>query len=210
MIIAYSFTVFDAWQNSNEEQLLDNLLKRDKPKTEPLLFGIKMHGEWQREVDTTKAIPKALGGEKLNNPTTELFLQRLIELDDGLTVMLRGKLDCKDGATAYDWKTGKKPANDYVADSYQHKVYQVLAPELNEFVYRCLNQYTGEVTAAQVELDDASLQAGLQFCIENSREITNYLKGRGLLDQVVRLQEYGVKIGLNQIDAATTIKAATQ
>lgn len=196
--LSLSFTAFDIWETQDPKLLIDLLLKKPKPKSAALENGIAKHKEWEQFIKANKSIPDELGGGALNNPVTELFLEEVIEVSEYLRLILRGKLDCKDGLKAWDWKTGKKPAEDYLQYSSQHQFYKVLSPTLTEFEYRCLNQDKKKLTIATAPLGDDVLAVGLAKSIEYSTGIARYLQREKVLREVLRLQSYSTGLTLER------------
>ena len=117
-----SFTVLNQWAQGHWQDAINGYFKLEKLDSPALRAGSKFHTEWETEIRRTGKTPEIFGAKSLTKPEVELFMSA--ELAPWL--VLRGKIDCIDGETLYEWKTGMTESQ-IIANSPQVGVYGLLA-----------------------------------------------------------------------------------
>lgn len=197
--LSLSFGIFDTWETQDPKLVIKKLLKQEPPPSPAMEHGIDKHKEWEKWIKQHRTIPDELGGGALVSPVAEFFAERIFEVNEYLRVILRGKVDCKDGLKVYDWKTGRKPAADYAKYSSQHEFYKLLFPTLANFEYRCFNEKENDLTIETISIEsDAVYDKAHERLVEESRGIASYLQREKVLKDVLEIQKRGTDITLER------------
>lgn len=168
MFIA-SYSKLKAWVDGD----IDMAIGKSK-QTPQMQAGSKYHSQWAREIRSSRSLPVVFGGAPLSSPEVEQSFRR--EISPWLE--LRGRMDLLDGEVGYDWKTGVTPAEAY-ATSHQHHMYQILIPRLRFFRYFSYNPQTQEVSSVIVELNERTLEEGMDWLITHASSMKFYLEAHG-------------------------------
>jgi PD-(D/E)XK nuclease superfamily len=174
-----SYTLLNTWSSGNWDQAIKNYFKLEKFVTPAMLEGQKWHQTWADEIIKTKAIPKIFGDKKFVNPIVEKY--EVVELDDWLD--LSGKIDCLDGDTIYDWKTGKQ-TSEASASSMQIGVYGVFCTQLGFYVKKGeiyhYDQYMKTVDMSIIWITDKLLEDAYNWIFTIAGEIQTYFLDNNL------------------------------
>jgi hypothetical protein len=165
-----SYSILSAWASGDFERAISAYYKEEVETTQQMKDGKAFHEKWEKEGKKTGKLPKVFGDLKFLHPQFEIKKARV--LNNWLELV--GVLDVKDGEMAIDYKTGVTDAQTY-ANSYQHKVYQILFPELKRFEYYHYNQYTDKADMAIVYLNDKTLGEGVEWVVTQASEMKAYL-----------------------------------
>jgi hypothetical protein len=181
--IRVSYSILSAWESGDIDRAIAPFAGVEIEPTEAMDEGRRKHNVWEREVRHTRRLPRCFGGRKLSGEF-ETEYKKPRRLNDWCTIV--GVLDLIDGTTGVDYKTGKRPATEY-ANSMQHKVYQVLRPDLKRFEYYCRNQHahkSEQITMAIVHLTRQTLEDGLNWILTNAAELREHLINHGYGDRL--------------------------
>lgn len=181
-VMRVSYSILSCWARGDYERALAMYFREPLPSTPAMELGKKFHDEWEKEIGNTKSMPAVFGGAPLQKHSTELRTKREVMLNDWLQIV--GVLDLLEGHIGRDWKSGKTPATAY-SNGFQHKVYQVLYPLINQFEYWCYNPITGGVTMSLIHLSDQSLEEGVNWIMTHAGAMRAYLEQNNLWDRVV-------------------------
>ena len=171
-----SYSMLSAWQSGDFDRAIKMYLRKEVEATEKMEAGKKFHLEFEAEAKTTAKLPKIFGELKFLNPEFELKKEK----DIGDWIQLVGILDVKDGELGIDYKTGVTESSLY-AKGNQHKVYQILWPDLKRFEYYHYNQYNNKVDMSIVYLNDQTLEEGIEWVVSNASEMKNYIDNNELI-----------------------------
>jgi len=131
-----SYSTLSAWARGDYDLALGMYFKTTSFDTEAMALGRALHDEWEREIKASAHMPQVFGGKPLPPGfRVEVFAHRML----APWLQLRGKLDLRLPVVGFDWKSGTTPSTQW-ANGMQHKVYQVLYPELERFEYHAFNQ----------------------------------------------------------------------
>ncbi len=95
---------------------------------------------------------------------------------------LRGMMDLVLPEVGYDWKSGTTSSSQW-ANGMQHKVYQVLYPNLKRFEYHAFNPYakaSEAVTVSIVHLNEKTKEEGVEWVVTYASEMKNYIEQNNL------------------------------
>ena len=127
--------------------------KLDTFTTPAMAAGNELHKKWEAETMRTKCLPEVLGGTPLTDPKVEHKI--VASLQPWLNLV--GVIDCNDGHTLYEYKSGVQSSEQY-ASGKQHGVYALLArqagydPKLIKIIH--YNQYTKRKDVSLVWVTD--------------------------------------------------------
>ena len=97
-----SFTILNTWKRGQWKEAIKMYFHLDDFETPAMREGKKYHEHLADYIDKNKQFPEELGGGKLHIPKTELKIVK--QLEDWLEIV--GVIDCLDGDTIYEFKTG--------------------------------------------------------------------------------------------------------
>lgn len=164
-----SFSILSTWESGDWERAIKMYFKLDTFCTPAMAAGKDLHKEWENETAHTKCLPKVLGGAKLKNPILEHKI--VYKMADWLNLV--GVIDCNDGDTIYEYKSGVQSSESY-ASGKQHGVYALLArsagydPKLIKIYH--YNQYTKKKDISLIWVTDK--------LVEEAREWVETLAGQ--------------------------------
>lgn len=182
-----SYSVLTAWASGRYEDAVAMYFKLESFTSPQMEFGKKMHDEWNAETDQTGCLPAVFGGQKLQNPKTEIKIVRRLEpwLD------LVGVIDCLDSPTVFEYKTGVTSAAQY-ANSKQGGIYALLAILEGHFVdrleYHRWDQYKNKADMAFVWVTPQVIEDALEFVKTYAAEMHQYLLDNNLYEQLGNLK----------------------
>lgn len=178
--IKLSHSILAAWAAGYQEDAVGYYLGKDIPPTPEMELGRLKHDEWEQHIRDTGMIPDELGGGALKAPKVEQKFEKVIPFSEEYQILLRGRLDCLDGDTIYDWKCGKGRPGRYV-DSTQMPYYRLLIPEAQLAVYRCFNPYTKDYSSGVRYLSAKDADEALEHIITFGGELITYLEQQDLI-----------------------------
>lgn len=171
-----SFSILNAFSKGDVQRAVDMYFKRNFVKTEAMEAGIRFHDEWERYVLKNKEIPKELSSKpiKLVDPRPELKL----EVDLGDKFQFVGIIDCLDGETIYEFKTGRSDSSNY-ANGKQIDCYAYLLSKLGikttKGIYLHYNQHDKETDKSVVYLTDNRLKTAEKWILKYTSDMYDYL-----------------------------------
>lgn len=171
-----SFSILNAWASGNKEGAIDMFFKRNLIKTEQMSDGIVFHDKWATHILKNKEIPQELSSKpiKLIDPRPELKL----EIDLGDNFQFVGIIDCLDGETIYEFKTGRSNSSDY-ANGKQIDCYAYLLSKLGikttKGIYLHYNQYDQRADKSLVYLTDNRLKTAEKWILDYTSDMYDYL-----------------------------------
>jgi CRISPR/Cas system-associated exonuclease Cas4 (RecB family) len=172
-ILRASFTLMKLWSNGQIDDAVKTYLRHPRETTPAMQAGLEHHKMWELEVQRTGNLPLIFGGKKLADPLTE----RRYEAQVTPWMSLRGVIDCFEGDTIHEFKTGVMPANDY-ANSRQVEVYAWLLAEnginARKAFYHVYHQHLHEVESAMVWITDERLRDAVEWMVTFGSDIHNY------------------------------------
>lgn len=134
-----SFSMLNTWSMGRKDDVIKMLKREPIEITKAMEVGKRYHKLFEQEVIKTKRMPKEFGGKELQNPRTEVKIEKW--LDEWLQLV--GVIDLIDEHKIYDYKVGNTPSQAY-ANSMQLPVYGVLYEQAKEgyilhynHVFRC-------------------------------------------------------------------------
>lgn len=186
--IRVSYSILSSWARGDIDRAVAPFVGEEVLPTLAMIEGKMLHEKWERETLRTGRMPKVFGGRKLESPELELATKKARQLNDWCVIS--GVLDLREGPLGVDYKSGVRTATEY-ANSFQHKVYQVLYPELERFEYHCFNQHLprkhpDRVTMAIVHLSRQTLEDGINYILTYASELRQYLIDQGYGDRLAR------------------------
>jgi hypothetical protein len=174
-----SYSVLSTWNSGQWDRAVKMYFKLDTFKTEAMADGQEFHELWKAETDKTKCLPEIFGGKELIDPKTELKL--VVPIEEWLDLV--GVIDCIDGNTIYEYKSGKTSSEVY-ANGVQPGIYGVLATYGGMFVDRCeimhYDQYTKKLDTSIIHLTDKLLDDTHNWILSISSEMQSYLLDNNL------------------------------
>lgn len=180
-----SYSTLSVWARGDYDLAIGMYFKRVEMDTPAMREGREYHTRFEHEIKSTGHMPAIFGGGKLPaDYRCEVFASK--QLANWL--VLRGKLDLKLPTVGYDWKTGITPSTQW-ANSFQHKVYKVLYPELERFEYHAFNQYakpSEAVTVSIVHLTPKSLEEGVEWVVTHASDMKQYIEANNLEMELAR------------------------
>jgi hypothetical protein len=107
--LVINFSTLNPWSKGLIDRAITSYYKNDDAPTDALLDGRALHEMWEREIKRTGKLK--IGGSVITfkKPITEYYIQ----LPYNEFIDVRGTIDCIDGDTIYEWKSGKTKASDF-------------------------------------------------------------------------------------------------
>lgn len=177
-----SYSVLSTWSSGNWDLAIGMYFRIKKFTTEKMAAGSDMHKSWENEIIKTQCMPSVFGSGKLSAPQPELKL--VAQLDDWLDLV--GKIDCLDGNTIYEFKTGKTSSEIY-ANSVQPAIYGVLATLSGYVVDKAeihhYDQYSKNVDMSIVWLTKKHMEDAYNWVYSLSSEMHNYILENDLYER---------------------------
>jgi hypothetical protein len=183
-----SYSTLAAWARGDYDLALGMYFKTTDFDTEAMALGRALHEEWEREIKASNNMPAVFGGKPIPGEyKAEVFARKQL----APWLELRGMLDLMvpEWAAGFDWKSGTTPSSAW-ANSMQHKVYQVLYPQLKRFEYHAFNPYakaSEAVTVSIVHLDEQTKEDGVEWVVTYASEMKNYIEQNNLEAQFAAL-----------------------
>jgi hypothetical protein len=163
-MLRVNYSLLKMVEAGNYEEAVEYYKGRsDKKPTQAMQSGSYFDKLWEDEVKTTGKFPVIFGGRPLEDPKTQVRLEKIIL--PWLT--LHGKPDLIETQIITDYKTGVTPATSYAA-SHQHQCYQILLPDRKYFDYWAYNQYARDVTMQRIHLTEKTFDDGLAWIVEQA------------------------------------------
>lgn len=175
MKLRLSYSILSCWEKGDYDGTIMRLRGEWPEPTKPMLMGRDADERWTHEVNVTGRMPVDFGGAKFSGEA-RTQLKKAFWINDWIQVV--GVLDLKEPKIGRDWKYGATSATQY-ANGYQHKVYQVLYPEMTMFAYHAFNPYVPRedaVTSAYIHLNKESLTDGVEYIITHGSSIRDYIE----------------------------------
>jgi hypothetical protein len=177
-----SFSTLSQWASGNWQRAIEQYFKINPILTKPMAEGREWHKRWAEETRETSCLPAIFGGKKLENPTFEKFMA--VDMADWL--QLRFIVDCFDGDTIYEYKTGKT-SSEVHANSPQVPIYGVGLTLLGHLVKKAevhhYDQHQNLVDMSMIWLTDKVLDDAQNWLITNASEMFNYLTENRLFEK---------------------------
>lgn len=177
-----SYTILDMWSSGNWEMAIKQYFKLEKFITPAMADGQRWHEKWRDHVIKTKTMPIEFGGKPLVNPVVEE--KRVVEVAEWLDLV--GIIDCLDGSTIYDWKTGKTTSESY-AGSKQIGIYGIIANLKGIYVDKGeihhYDQYTKKADMSIVWITPELLDDTYNWLITISSEMHSYFEKNELYEK---------------------------
>lgn len=174
-----SYSTLAAWARGDYDLALGMYFKTATFDNDAMRLGRALHDEWEQEIKASGCMPQVFGAKPLPKGwAAEVFATK--QLADWL--VLRGKLDLRTPEVGFDWKSGVTPSTQW-ANSMQHKVYQVLYPQLKRFEYHAFNPYAKRslaVTVSIVHLTPKTLEEGVEWLVTHAGEMKHYIEQNNL------------------------------
>lgn len=169
-----SYSILSAWESGQYQRAVEMYFGIGGIETKAMRDGKRFHEAWAEETKKTGCLPEIFGGRKLIAPKPELNV--IAELTPWLD--LSGFIDCLDGSTIYEYKTGSTESSVY-ANGWQVYVYQLLAKFYGQdtklaFVLHH-DQYLKRNDTSIVHLTDATLRSATEWVLTNSHAMHTYL-----------------------------------
>ena len=168
-----SYTILNTWASGDYERTVNYYFRLVDFKTPAMVAGNQWHDKWAAEIMATRKMPQVFGGKELTNPIVEQY--KKVSIKDWLE--LSGKIDCLDGKTVYDWKTGKTSSESHASDK-QVGIYGVLCTMSGVFVDRGeihhYDQYKKLSDMSIIWITDKLLKESMEWIETLSSEIHNY------------------------------------
>lgn len=183
--IKVSYSILDKWAKGKTDDAIQMYLgKLDIGDIPAVKLGREKHEEWEKEIRITKKTPAVFGARQLNEPKPEIYLRK--QLNDWL--ILSGRLDLLDTlmfdgkptVTGFDWKTGSSAANAF-NNSWQHKCYKILFPNMERFEYHAWNPHTGEITMSILHLNACDLNDAVDWVVGQASDMKHQLERMGIV-----------------------------
>jgi hypothetical protein len=177
-IFRASYSVIKNWSDGKTDEAVMGYFHKPQPATPAMEAGKKYHELWANEIKQTNHLPKLFGCGKLNKPQTEL--KKCVQLTEWLEFV--GVLDCLDGNTIYEFKTGKTDSEAY-ANAMQVRVYQLLYPKAAKAMIYHYDQYLDKSDMSIVHLTGKTMEDALNWLLTYASEMKNYLEEYNLYEQ---------------------------
>jgi hypothetical protein len=185
-IIRLSYSILSKWARGDWEGAIEAYIGHWPPPTPAMLAGREAHERWEAETRKTGKMPVELGGLPYRKPLLEKATKREVMLNDWLQFV--GVLDVLDDETVgIDYKFGATSATQH-ANSFQHKVYQILYPKMKRFEYHAKNPYVPadeSITVAICHLTDKTLEDGLEWVLTFGSEMRDYIVTNNIKKEIV-------------------------
>lgn len=179
-----SFSVLNSWSKGYAQDAINNYFKLPKEPNRAMEDGLKYHQSWEKYITQNKRLHPQLSStsKKLTNPVCELKLE--MSINDWLEFV--GVVDCLDETVLYEFKTGVKPSSEY-ANSVQADLYSILLKEhgyeVDRGFYIHYDQYLKQTDSSLVWLTDERREKAMNWLLEESKEMHNYLVDNKLYDK---------------------------
>lgn len=169
-----SYSILSAWESGQYQRAVEMYFGIGGIETDAMRQGKLFHERWAEHTLKTGCLPLEFGGKKLVNPKPELNV--VAELTPWLD--LSGFIDCLDGSTIYEYKTGSTESSVY-ANGWQVYVYQLLAKFVGQdtnlaFVMHH-DQYLNRQDTSIVHLTPETLRSATEWVLTNSHAMHTYL-----------------------------------
>jgi len=180
-----SYSVLSAWERGDWQTAIQMYFKLDTPTNAAMEAGKEWHEKWAKHIEQNKTIPNEFNFKDviLKEPKTELKL--VIELDDWLDLV--GVIDCHDGDTIYEWKTGVQSSVAY-SNGQQGGVYGLLAAKTGIPAKKCYighyNQHSKKPDVSMFWLTDKVIEEAENWIITIAGEMYEYFNTNNLWEQL--------------------------
>lgn len=156
------------------DEALAMLQGKELPSTEPQEAGKKLHKYTELHLKKFGRLPDVLGGDKVEG-NSEQFLATTWETA-GWQIELVGFVDhvSTGGHIIQDWKFGKTELSQYVAGK-QHKIYKLLEPRAEHFIYRHYNPYDDRLKSAIIRLHESDAEEAKEWAEHYAMELVNHV-----------------------------------
>lgn len=191
-----SYTVLNTWSSGNWQRALEQYFRLGDFVTPAMADGRKYHKKWAKYIDENKKLPVEFGGKKLSNPVTEQ--KKIVTIHEWLDLSFI--IDCYDGHTLYEFKTGKSSSESY-ASSMQIPVYALGATYDEIFVKDAeihhFDQYKKTHDMSMIWITDKMLKDAYNWIVTFSGEMQNYCLVNGLYERFGKARKWGGTNGKN-------------
>lgn len=176
-----SYSLLDIFSKGRVDDAVRMYLRLPGFTSPALEDGKLYHKRWEEEIMATKTIRIGRTVFNLKNPRTEE--KHLIPYNKWWD--LSGVIDCVDGDSFYEFKTGKSTSLDY-ASSYQVPFYFLMydllkKPKKQAFIIH-YNQHTKEGDVMKLWGGEMMLERAKNFIDTIAPDVYDYFKNAGLLD----------------------------
>ena len=169
-----SFSILEPWSKGDYDTALQRYYHKEVQPTEAMIEGKILHKKWEQEINTTGKLPKVFGDMVLDHPETELKITMIIDK----WIQFVGVIDCIEGHTIYDWKTGRSGVQRY-ASSWQPRCYQALADANGYAIDTAMilfhNQHEQFVQKGKIYLNEKTKNDAIEFIRTYSSEMKDAL-----------------------------------
>jgi hypothetical protein len=170
-----SYTFLNLWSMGRTDDALDMYFKRRVLDTPQIEAGRKFHKDLESKILTDKCVK--LGNTNISFSAPQVEVKYNVTLDDRFT--LTGVIDCIDGTTIYEWKTGVQTSEDY-ARGYQLGTYFLLmelsSQTVNSGIIGHFNQYEKQCDISIVHNSKAIKEKTLDFIYGVGGDIYNFFE----------------------------------
>lgn len=173
-IFKLSYTIISLWKQHRYEDSIAAYIGKSLPSTPSMELGTIYDKKWSEFVDKTNRLPDELGGNKLENPRTQIKYQMRIPFSEEYEILLRGIPDIVDDEYIIDTKCGRTDASSYV-DRLQLDYYSLFLPDRTVGKYICFNPYRNTHTVGIKFLSQESREVALEEIVTYGGEILSYL-----------------------------------
>jgi hypothetical protein len=179
-----SFSVLNSWSKGYRDDAIAMYFKLPRESNIYMEEGLKFHKSWEAYITKEGKLHPQLSTKEvlLNDPMCELKL--VMPVNDWLEFV--GVIDCLNRPDLYEFKTGTKPSSEY-ANSKQADLYFLLCEhfgyEVEKAIYIHFDQYEQKTDKAIVWNTADRRQKAMDWLVETSREMNEYLEKNGLYEK---------------------------
>lgn len=183
-----SYSLLNAWSKGDYQNAIEMYLKKPREINKWMKEGLRYHQEWEEYILKNKKLPKELDKKetKLISPKCELKLE--MSINDKMEFV--GVIDCLDGQTAYEFKTGSSSSADY-ANRLQLDCYSVLLEKNNYIIekgiYIHYDQYIQKTDKSIVYLTDVRRKRAMDWIKKHTSNMYKYFIDNDIPTEPTRL-----------------------
>ena len=175
-----SYSLLNTWKRGDINGAVDMYLHRSSYTSIEMEEGKWFHDEWENQILQYKEakIGKTILRFRKPQPEREI----IVPYND--IIYLKGRLDCTDRKTIYDFKTGKTDIMDYV-NGYQIPFYFLLTDLANDKMTKCdlihYNQHTDEGQFFRIRRSEYMINKAREYIDSIGPDIYYYFESIGIL-----------------------------
>ena len=175
-----SNSLIQSWMRGNPDEVIATYFHLDRPKSQALIDGIRIHEEIEEHINKYNSFPDYLFDGALSMPECEKkIIVPYNEMFD-----LSGVFDCIDGKTLYEFKTGVQSSLTWIGKD-QIPLYFLIAElaqmDLDKVYLLHYNQHTGEKDFAMMWNSPELVEKGRNIVDSYGPEIYAFFESEGLL-----------------------------